>query len=157
MTLDSNAWLNLCSGKLLGKGIGSPQSARQYSFCVILSMAWLASPLVVLIISVAIIISIVGNGVHLAILILSNTVYLYGNARWVFFPHLFGNFSSLSFNEKTCVAISNCCCCWHESFEKGQQQLFGWSYEFEVGYLFTQTTPFLCQFQTQSLMCLVWV
>ena len=71
----------LCSCKLLGKGIGSPQSAWRYSFCVIVSMAWLASPLVVLIISVAIIISIVGNVVHLAILILSNTVYLYGNAR----------------------------------------------------------------------------
>ena len=52
-----------------------------------------------------------------------------------FFLHLFGNFSSLSFNEKTCVAISNCCC-WHESLEKGQQQLFGWSYEFEVGHFF---------------------
>ena len=45
-------------------------------------MAWLASPLVVLILLVAIIISIVGNVVHLAILILRNTVY--GNARGVF-------------------------------------------------------------------------
>ena len=40
-----------------------------------------------------------------------------------FFPHLFGNFSSLSFNEKTCVAISNCCS-WHESLEKGQQHAY---------------------------------
>ena len=46
-------------------------------------MAWLASPLVVLILLVAIIISIVGNVVHLAILILSNTVYLYGNAGMI--------------------------------------------------------------------------
>ena len=38
-------------------------------------MAWLATPLVVLIILVAIIISIVGNVVYLAILILRNPVY----------------------------------------------------------------------------------
>ena len=61
-----------------------------------------------------------------------------------FFLHLFGNFSSLSFNEKTCVAISN------ESFEKGQQQPFGWSNEFEVGYFFTQKRMFDASFRPRA-------